>query len=268
MNENRFYIYLHRRKDNNVVFYVGKGQNTRAIQNTHISKPWKAIEQESGGYYVEYYKTDLSEKDALILEGSLIENPPSEWSLVNCQKYAPIIELNKDELSEYFIYDESSPSGLTWIKSNSRRASIGKHAGYLATGLNNHKEWQIRFKGKLHKAHRIIMCIKNGNFDSKLVVNHIDNNPTNNKIDNLELCTKAENNRRQSCHTGRKLKSNNKSGKSGIYEYTVGEYHYVCVDVRLNNKRFNKNFSYKKYGKDTAWQLAHQYHDQINKDET
>jgi hypothetical protein len=266
MNDNRFYVYLHRRKDNDIVFYVGKGQGSRAIQATHRSKSWKLIEQESGGYYIEYYKTNLLEHDALILEGDLLQNPPHDWSLVNCQKYAPVIELNKTELLEYFEYDESSPSALKWIKSNSNRACIGKPAGYLSTGLNGHQEWQVRFKGKLLKAHRIVMCLKNGPFDSNLVINHIDNNSTNNKITNLELCTKAENNRRQSCHTGKKLKSNNKSGRTGIYEYTIGEYHYVCVDIKLNSKRFNKNFSYNKYGKDVAWQLANQYYDQLNKD--
>ena len=44
--------------------------------------------------------------------------------------------------------------------------------------------------------HRVIMkCI-----DPNLVVDHIDNNPVNNKKSNLRICTKAQNNRNTSSH--------------------------------------------------------------------
>lgn len=42
-------------------------------------------------------------------------------------------------------------------------------------------------------SHRLVSAYLWGKYNSSLVVNHIDGNKLNNSIDNLELCTIAEN---------------------------------------------------------------------------
>ena len=62
-----YYVYLHRRKDNNEVFYVGKGKDNRANSKQGRNKWWKNIANKHG-FSVEYVKCGLSEDEALELE--------------------------------------------------------------------------------------------------------------------------------------------------------------------------------------------------------
>lgn len=48
-------------------------------------------------------------------------------------------------------------------------------------------------KRKHFRIHRLVMMAFNDNSDHKLDINHIDGNKYNNKIDNLEWCTRKEN---------------------------------------------------------------------------
>lgn len=68
-----FYVYIHRRLDNNSVFYVGKGSGNRAYSGARRNKYWKNITTKHG-YSVEILFTDLEEKQAFILESDLIVN--------------------------------------------------------------------------------------------------------------------------------------------------------------------------------------------------
>jgi hypothetical protein len=70
--KNIFYIYLHRRGDNNEIFYVGKGKNNRAWVKQHRSNYWNRI-VEKYGLIVEIYKNNLFEEDAFIIEKNLIK---------------------------------------------------------------------------------------------------------------------------------------------------------------------------------------------------
>jgi hypothetical protein len=51
----------------------------------------------------------------------------------------------------------------------------------------------IRYKYKSLQLHRIIYRKFNGELNDKLVINHIDGNPSNNCVDNLELVTQSKN---------------------------------------------------------------------------
>lgn len=69
--KNDFYVYLHRRKSDNIVFYVGKGSGRRAWyfheRNTHWTNTFK-----KHGCVVEIIKENLSEQDAFELEKQLV----------------------------------------------------------------------------------------------------------------------------------------------------------------------------------------------------
>lgn len=66
-----FYVYLHRRKTDGKVFYVGKGTRYRAYSDLRRSDYWKRIVAKYG-YTVEFYATGLQEWYAFELEKELI----------------------------------------------------------------------------------------------------------------------------------------------------------------------------------------------------
>jgi hypothetical protein len=87
--ENRFYVYLHRRKDNGVVFYVGKGTGNRASVKQGKHTAWRRHAR--FGYSIEYALTDATEAEAFELEEKLISEYGREMdggTLVNFQKFS------------------------------------------------------------------------------------------------------------------------------------------------------------------------------------
>ena len=69
--ENIFYVYLHRRKTDNKVFYVGKGKGKRAYSKHGRSDWWKRT-VEKHGFVVEVVFSALSEEDAFQCEKDTI----------------------------------------------------------------------------------------------------------------------------------------------------------------------------------------------------
>lgn len=65
-----------------------------------------------------------------------------------------------------------------------RAIMSGYLAVHLRNGLKNHKTVRV---------HRIVAEAFIPNKDNKPCINHIDNNPKNNNVNNLEWCTQAEN---------------------------------------------------------------------------
>jgi hypothetical protein len=67
----------------------------------------------------------------------------------------------------------------------------------------------ITYRKKKLAVHRIVYAKFVGPLNPDLVINHIDGNPSNNQIENLELVTQAENNR----HKYRVLKQRPSTGQ-------------------------------------------------------
>lgn len=68
------------------------------------------------------------------------------------------------------------------------KPGIGKGKKYLSVQLRKNKKKQKRYY-----IHRLVACHFICHKDSSFHVNHIDNNPKNNNIENLEWCTPKEN---------------------------------------------------------------------------
>ena len=84
---NEHYLYIHRRADNNLVFYIGIGKKDRSKRgDKYRNKNWKAVCKEAGGFVVEYLSTGLSRKQVLELENEYLDNPPKDWKLTNIKK--------------------------------------------------------------------------------------------------------------------------------------------------------------------------------------
>ena len=67
----RFYVYIHRREDNNAIFYVGKGSVNRAYNKSTRNRHWKCIEQ-ACGRVVELIESFETEEEAFQHELFLI----------------------------------------------------------------------------------------------------------------------------------------------------------------------------------------------------
>lgn len=253
-----FYVYVHMDSEG-TVFYVGKGKGKRCISLNGRSAKWKEVAANGWDFDILWCGTE--ENDALALESDLINNPPKEWKLVNKQDTTISFTLDKNHLSEYVYYCEESPSGLRWKKwngqTNHSKRNPGDVAGYKSSG-----RWKVSISGKEMMCHRIVVALHGIDVPNNMVVNHIDNNPLNNKISNLEVVTTCENNRKMKMHTGNGLASTNTSGVNGVSEVFVKQrkgnidVYAVAYLNTPEGKRIYKCFNYKKYGKDGAWEMA------------
>lgn len=238
--KNDYYVYLHKTL-NGRIFYVGKGRNKRAWYTSDRSKAWKEIA--SLGYSVEMYRQDLSEKDALELENNLITTLPD---LVNKSTFTTI---KFSDYAEYFAYDPKSPSGLTRIRGVFNglyeKGKIG-HCGHKRTRSSGSKFWAIKFKNKAVQVHRVIWQLVYGEIPDSLVVDHIDGNSLNNKIENLRVVTREVNNK------NRGKSKNNSTGVNGVLK----EGACFRATWRENDKPKSKRFSINKLGFEEAFQAA------------
>ena len=124
--------------------------------------------------------------------------------------------------NDLFLYDETSSSCLRWKTDYAWtgtyfRCKMGSEVG----GLNLSKDstesnyYKVVVNKKKYYIHRIILIMSGIDLDEKSVVNHINCQSKDNRISNLEICTVAENNRRNKGHIGGTV-STNTSGKTGV----------------------------------------------------
>ena len=96
--------------------------------------------------------------------------------------------ISKQYLHERFTYRDGE---LYWKTVFSNRLTVGQLAGD-----KDGKGYRRVMLGKKHyKMHRLIWIMFNGDISDGLLVDHIDRNISNNKIENLRLLTKSMNTR-------------------------------------------------------------------------
>ena len=143
--------------------------------------------------------------------------------------------MNILDIYDYFEYRNGE---LFWKKTNSPRAKIGSQAGYLRKGYKN-----IGFNLKEYPTHHIVFFMFKGYLPK--MIDHIDGNRLNNKIENLREANFNENARNS------KKPSNNTSGYKGVcWNKTKKKWQ---ANITINNKLFflgrfdNKELAYKAY---------------------
>jgi len=251
MNENRFYVYVHRNKLTNEVFYVGSGTESRCKQTTNRSKVWNEYIK-ANEFIVEILCKDLSLIDARDMEGLLID---MSTGLLNASK--PVITCIDitPEIVDNFYYDTSSPTCLRWKDDRERRGwKAGRKAGSVLFRDGKPKGCTVKLNERRIMVHRIIYAMHYAILDTSLVVDHIDGNPHNNRIENLRAVTHAVNSRNMS------NTRSNTSGAVGVsYKRNKSGHTYWSATWRENNKGKSKHFMVEKYGNDEAFRLACEY---------
>ncbi len=111
-------------------------------------------------------------------------------------------------LLDAVVYDPSSPTGLRW-----RERRIGPQRDDMQAGSVRNSSGgtrcSLKFEQSRYLTYRVVWALHHGD-PGPLVVDHIDNDPLNNRIENLQAITHAENRART---TGRGYTWHPKSGK-------------------------------------------------------
>lgn len=122
-------------------------------------------------------------------------------------------------IEEYPSYSVSS-AGEVRNNGTGRILSLGK-------GTYGHQQVLLTKNGerKAHLVHRLVALSFIPNPENKRYVDHRDNNPSNNKLENLRWATSSENN------ANSKMQSNNTSGVKGVYWSKPKAKWYVHIQI-------------------------------------
>lgn len=114
-----------------------------------------------------------------------------------------------ENIQDYVKYDETSPSGLRWIKYDVKNQ---KTVGDCAGCKQSNGYWSLGFKKNSFLCHRVIFFLLNKYVPD--FIDHIDGNRSNNKILNLRAASIQENSWNQ------KKNKRNTSGAKGVQSWT------------------------------------------------
>ena len=160
-----------------------------------------------------------------------------------CGQTLPKPEPSVEILEELFDYD--SLTGFVTNKYRPRKyfntknsySTFNSHQVGKRSGSEKDRFRRITLFGKPYPEHRLIWALYYKEWPSKeMVIDHINGDPFDNKIDNLRLVTHRENamNRRLSC--------NNKSGVIGVHYYASRKQWQAQITVKgkkINLGRFD-----------------------------
>lgn len=158
--------------------------------------------------------------------------------------------------SEHFQIDNDSPSGVVRIKDRYNNDIEGYAVGHKQYRKNGKPmAWVLKFQGRPYLVHRVIWVLTYGSIDHTLVIDHLDGDPFNNKIENLSLKIPADNKR-----NSHKYRSNT-TGITGVGRNSngVGHYYYTAYWRELSGLLKFKHFSIAKLGEENAKELAVAY---------
>ena len=132
-------------------------------------------------------------------------------------------KLTQDQLKDLFDYREGV---LYWRISLSNRVKIGDKAG----NVNSKGYLRANINGVRYYNHRIIFLMFYGYLPN--LVDHKDNNPLNNKIENLREASSSQNN----CNA--KKRADNTSGIKGVSWRKRDKKWRVYLNVNGKTKHF------------------------------
>ncbi len=160
------------------------------------------------------------------------------------------------DFSEYLFYDPTSPTCLRWVRQKNikfgQKVRYGDVAGTFVSKQDGRRgSVSVRISSKHHKAHRIVWEIFNGPIPDGMIIDHLNGNPWDNRIENLACKSITQNSQNRSRN------KNNKSGTPNIYFIKTKNYPdgVWIVKICCHGEKYSKSFSIKKY-KDEAENAA------------
>lgn len=157
--------------------------------------------------------------------------------------------LTQAEANQVFEYQDGV---LYWrVKPKTSRKKDGSNE---AGSLSGHKYKKVMYKQKMYYAHQIIFLLKHGYIPS--VIDHIDGNTINNKIENLRESNKSFN----ACNS--KKRSDNTSGHKGVSWHNVRNKWKVSVQLNKKSKHIGlfEDFDFACLVADEVRRLYHGQH--------
>ena len=151
------------------------------------------------------------------------------------------------DFREWVRYSEYSPTGLF---------RLGPRGELVAGCFKSNKDGtpkcvDVSIKNKRYKAHTIIWLLHGNTIKDGFVIDHLDGNPFNNKIENLQSKPKKLN------HRNNKMCKRNKTGVNGVCRVGKTNMEYYKVTwYNLQGRTCSKHFSIKRYGEAEAFRLA------------
>lgn len=140
-----------------------------------------------------------------------------------------MIDLTQDKVKDLFEYRDGA---LFW--KNRTVDSLGRNIKYLngrfAGSIDSSGYLQIKIDGKLHFNHRIIFLMFNGYVPK--VLDHVDGDKTNNKIENLRSASIAQNNHNV------KIRQDNTSGYKNVCWHKGAKKWQVALHINKQRKCF------------------------------
>jgi hypothetical protein len=138
---------------------------------------------------------------------------------------------------------------LFWkINTNKSKNLIGKRAGCIGKG---HAYGTVMLDKKSHCLHRVIYCMHTGEWPE--IVDHIDNDPQNHRIENLRAADRHTNN------LNRTVQSNNKLGIKNVFWHSA--HNKWSVQIWLRGKKvFGKLFDDLEFAELVAQEARAKYH--------
>ena len=122
----------------------------------------------------------------------------------------------------------------TWFKTPKIMKQYTCPLGYKKVDLNKPGE-----KRKIARVHRLVAKAFLLNPDNKPEVNHIDYNPSNNYLSNLEWVTTLENNKHSYCHKPTEYTWTKETSTNIKYIYLAKGKYYVHIPQYKQQKSFN-----------------------------
>lgn len=234
-------VYLH--KDaNGIVRYVGSGSKSRPYSSLNRNSEWVNYFKDNP-LTVEVVFTDLTKDEAIDIEMRLYLLHKS--TIFNINAPSKVISLDFDLLNKHFYVDKTSKSGLRLKSKSIRNTSneIDDEVGTISTANHEKQYWRVKLESKGYSAHRIVYLLTYGTLDSNKVINHVDGNGLNNKIENLEEIPQSLNCLKKKRHI------NNKTSYVGIittkYNGVIDSY---TSRFTLNDIKIRQRFSFIVFG--------------------
>ena len=252
MVDNNYCVYIHRNKRTDEIFYVGSGRIVRANTSQQRGSKWKQVVAEDG-YYPEILYENLSKQDSLVKELECYEYYSNKVKLANAFPPRQLAEYPVEILKEHLRYDETSPTCLRrLLDSPTHKGGKSAKAGDVA-GSQKDGARLIKVLNTSYLIHKVVWLLHGNDLPFGWVIDHIDGNPSNNRIDNLRAITQAENCRNQ------KLARNNKSGVAGVRLHVIGRGRsssWSAKYVKLDGTVVEKAFTISLLGDEEAFRQA------------